>query len=419
MIFESFIIKGYWWLPNNDNQKVPGILKVSPDSIILELFGSFKTVKDFGLKSYEIILGQDIDDNDITLFQTNEIRDYEPFLKGTDLSVRYVFLGKHFKQKRDIKFSSVSINFTYIEDWLSQKPLRDKVKYKEGYKAEEYLIRFTPPENYKVKIKSINSTLKIIYILKTVDATIQNITFQYSSKFILTSEQPQNFDWYKKNIDILINFLILVIGYPIEKKSYKAYVNEKLNEEIVIYERPSLRPKIRDKILSDYMLFSFPQLENEFENILNIWFDLSSKFENVFKLFFETFYESVIKPNIYFLSLYLSLEGYIKQKFNINKGIKYKIDKLLNNKPFNIIFDDYIIDKEIFSKKVEVTRDFLVHSNKKSEYVVENSIELFYLSERLRLILTIYLFNELKIPIKDICGSINRHIKFDRLKSQK
>lgn len=419
MILENFIIKGYWWLPNNENPKVPGILKVSPNSILLELFGSLKTIKDFGLKSYEIILGQDIDGNDITLFQTNEISDFEPFFKDTNLSVRYVFLRKHFKQKRDIKFSSVSISFTYLEDWLSKKPLLDKVKYKEGYKVEEYLIRFTPPEIYKVKIKSINSILQITYIWEKVDATIRNINFQYSSKLILTSEQPQNFYRYKKSINILKNFLILVIGYSIDIKGYKAYGNEKSNEEIIIYERSFLKPKIRDNIRSDYMLFSFPQLESEFENILNIWFDLSSKFENVFKLFFETFYEFAIKPNIYFLSLYLSLEGFIKQKFNINKGIKYKIDELLNNKPFDKIFNDFIVDKENFSKKVEVTRDFLVHSNKKSEYVVESPIELFDLSERIRLILTVYLFHELKISIEDINSALDRHQKFKRLKQRK
>ena len=419
MIFENSIIKGYWWLPNNENPKVPGILKVYPNSIILELFGSFKTIKDFGLKNYEIILGQDIDGNDITLFQTNEISDFEPFFKGTNLSVRYVFVGKHFKQKGDIIFSSVSINYTYLEDWLSQKPLLDKVKYKEGYKLENYLISYTPPENYEVKIKSINSILQITYIWEKVNATIRNVNFQYSSKFILTSEQPKNFSWYKKHINILKKILILVIGYPIEKKGYKAYGNEKFDEEIIIYERSSLKPKIRDNIQSDYMLFSFPQLESEFEYIVNTWFDLSSKFENVFKLFFETFYESVIKPNIYFLSLYLSLEGFIKQKFNINKDIKYKIDELLNNKPFDKIFGDYIIDKEIFSKKDEVTRNFLVHSNKKSKYVVESPIELFDLSERIRLILTVYLFHELKISIEDINSALGRHQKFKRLKQCK
>jgi len=77
------------------------------------------------------------------------------------------------------------------------------------------------------------------------------------------------------------------------------------------------------------------------------------------------------------------------------------------------------MDKENFSKKVEVTGDFLVHSNKKSEYVVEDPIELFYLSERIRLILTVYFFHELKISIEDINSALDRHQKFKRLKQRK
>lgn len=418
MIFDKFEYKGFWWLPDNEITKVCGILKVSSDSIILELFGSFKTIKNFGLESYNIILGRDINGNDITLFKTIETKFSLPSFNSL-IRANYVFDGYHFNQEEDIKFLSINIVFTYVQNWLNIKVIDETVNFDKNDEINKYRMIFTPPNNKIFKINSILSKLEITSKWKLKHSINEKIDFAFNAYLKITPNQEQNYFWYKNNINILRNLLILLIGYPIEIKSLKSYDSKKCKNEINIYEYSNLTCEFKDNIQPNNMLFSFPQLESVFENILNIWFELSIKFENVFKLFFETFYESVIKPNMYFLSLYLSLEGFIKQKFNIKKDIKYKIDELLNNKPFDKIFDDYIIDKEIFSKKVDVTRNFLIHFNKKSKYVVEDGFDLFNLSERIRLILTVYLFHELKISIEDINSALDRHQKFKRLKQRK
>lgn len=45
---EKLECKGYWWLPNNPNETVAGVLTYIPDEkILLELIGAFDSKKDF------------------------------------------------------------------------------------------------------------------------------------------------------------------------------------------------------------------------------------------------------------------------------------------------------------------------------------------------------------------------------------
>ena len=58
---DDFELRGIWWLPENPDQQVSGVLTFnSEDKIRLELIGSFKQLPDFGKSEVEkkdIILG--------------------------------------------------------------------------------------------------------------------------------------------------------------------------------------------------------------------------------------------------------------------------------------------------------------------------------------------------------------------------
>ena len=72
---EEHIFKGYWWLPENPNNKVAGILTYTPgERMCLELLGGFENAKGeyMGLfdeenKSIPLIYGKDSNAKEITL----------------------------------------------------------------------------------------------------------------------------------------------------------------------------------------------------------------------------------------------------------------------------------------------------------------------------------------------------------------
>ena len=70
---EKLECKGYWWLPNNPNETVAGVLTYIPDEkILLELIGAFDSKKDFidtllNENSEDIIHGLTSDSKELTL----------------------------------------------------------------------------------------------------------------------------------------------------------------------------------------------------------------------------------------------------------------------------------------------------------------------------------------------------------------
>lgn len=70
---EKLECKGYWWLPNNPNETIAGVLTYIPnEKILLELIGTFDSKKDFidtffSSKSEDIIHGLTSNSEEITL----------------------------------------------------------------------------------------------------------------------------------------------------------------------------------------------------------------------------------------------------------------------------------------------------------------------------------------------------------------
>ena len=72
---EEHIFKGYWWLPDNPNNKVAGVLTYTPgERMCLELLGGFENAQGeyIGLfdeenKSIPLIYGKDSNAKEITL----------------------------------------------------------------------------------------------------------------------------------------------------------------------------------------------------------------------------------------------------------------------------------------------------------------------------------------------------------------
>lgn len=107
---EKLECKGYWWLPNNPNETVAGVLTYIPDEkILLELIGAFDSKKDFidtllNENSEDIIHGLTSDSKELTLVNCHSFGSLNfscpfPIMK---YSCQFLIIGKHlneFKQK--------------------------------------------------------------------------------------------------------------------------------------------------------------------------------------------------------------------------------------------------------------------------------------------------------------------------------
>jgi hypothetical protein len=154
-MMEEFVTLGKWWLPNSPEVIVPGKLNFSPSNgAKLELIGSFydsqfkemgkakdllpvgeilpfenaeiteeSIALDFIKPEETIILGLLENNEEITLYKCfGSIRNFE-FVKNRPnlfFQATYVFCKIHFQTEQEIKFKSVSVRYSHLEEWIGK-----------------------------------------------------------------------------------------------------------------------------------------------------------------------------------------------------------------------------------------------------------------------------------------------------------
>lgn len=195
---EELVSLGNWWLPSNPEVKVPGKLSFSAESgATLELIGSFYSSQfeeicevenidfpseifpddeilksasgialDFIKPKENIILGLLDNNEEITLFRcSGQIKKFEFVKERSSLSfnAEYIFRKIHFENEQDIKFKSISIQYSHLREWISKSGIQVFVSREE----EKLWISYQPPENIhltRINELDLDITFSKIYV---------------------------------------------------------------------------------------------------------------------------------------------------------------------------------------------------------------------------------------------------------------
>jgi hypothetical protein len=315
---ESFDFKGFWWLPNNPSEKLAGICSFTPsEGGELELIGDFSSLAE-GNDSAQplLILGTTL---------KGEITLYNCFLKkkekrhgSIEVSLYYVnlfFLGIHFCTDSDVKFNSISIHYSYVNEWVNIKTF-DFVHLENGeehliYKVSKQLVQASIDNNYRLSIdiscgKSVNFFEKI-----TVDR-----------KVFLTIEsfEEKHYEEYRQVMSYIRNFLTLGITKPVFPLVMNGFIS-KDDKTSVVRILGKLASPVNDitesKLSWHEMFFTFRDISDKFEFFVKNWFDKAKDLGTVYELYFGI----LENPDLYypqqeFLSLVQALESYCQRDLN-------------------------------------------------------------------------------------------------------
>lgn len=138
---EEHIFKGYWWLPENPNNKVAGILTYTPgERMCLELLGGFENAKgeyiglfDEDNKSIPLIYGKDSNAKEITLvdcrssFSLNFSADF-PVMR---YSARMLVFDKHLGDFDERCEYTAYIRFPELSQWAPPGAIEQIVSFDE------------------------------------------------------------------------------------------------------------------------------------------------------------------------------------------------------------------------------------------------------------------------------------------------
>lgn len=139
---ETYIFKGYWWLPDKPEDRVAGVLTYTPkNKILLELIGSFTPVKDIfeGINSREgrnvpLIYGLDSNAKKISLLTCSRRFSYNfnSDFPIVHYAARFLVYDKHVASLDEVCQYTVGVRFPELSYWAPPHAIKQKVDFREG-----------------------------------------------------------------------------------------------------------------------------------------------------------------------------------------------------------------------------------------------------------------------------------------------
>lgn len=435
---------GLWWLPEKPERKISGTLSYERGKgSILSLDGAF--LEDTEDEYHEIILGDDRG-NIITLvscFRTNfEIQRFEDSreFKHSEFHVSFFCIGFHFARRKELKFKSVTVRYSHLREWLSG--LFDSSQWDEN--EDEYIIKVRKPPVKEIVLSKIG--LSIRGVVSSRHGLFDDSCERHALITIdMADETP--FDELFLIIYHLKNFLSLATGEEIsiltisgEKTCLKPYERIEIFSSQTLGEKGSIDrfawypPPIEYQTISERLKF---YLEN--------WFNMIERYEPTYELFFGSLSEGVY-PVSDFLSLSQALEAYHCRKFEnrivpddlfskqlaqflriidefpqehrpeFQSKVEFMNRKSLRRRTkelfekYGQIFKIFIEKKEDFIPKFVDTRNYYTHYDPKKEKPAEIT-EIPFLTENLRFMLRVILFDEMGFEAEQIEQIIHRYCR--------
>ena len=349
-MFEEFEERGEWWLPNNPEKKVFGTIKFNPNTgAVLDLISSFIDIKSERQPArYTLILGRVSTGKIISLYQCSY------FHSSLNISISSgfgtcqfyiykIFIGFHFQEESDIKFKSLIVHYSYLNEW-SQMGLPNI-----ELSQEEFSIKYKRRELIEpVVIKHDWQVFMELYADYDWDKLDININKQVN--MVIESDEEKSLQEYEKVMRHIQNFLSLCITKPVyplfirglkmgDAFSSRTGLMEYRPIPVNILYQVSSIPIVTNNLMPYDMLLTFSKISSKFEYYLGNWFRKIELLEPIYELYFGTIYNSYMYPQQEFLNLMQSVEAYhrknpIMKQYEISQQEQSeRVEKIINNTP--------------------------------------------------------------------------------------
>jgi len=457
-MIESFEYKGFWWLPENQERKIAGTLKYSPeDGPILELIGSFWDLPGLQkVKGPDIILGKSDNGILITLFGYGGRKDEIswPGFSRTTVRMQVIFMGYHFLKREDLVFDSLSVNYSYLNDWCGEYPFSVDWDLPKSYK-----VHYQRPEPLIIELKEFKISLEPE--LSVNHQRAGDINLKYFVYLKIEGNKKYHFEDLMNFMEKLRNFISLGVKRPIysnrvkvktDKYVIKGHDGKELNPLIDVFVKKR-RKEYKEKTLipSDF-LFSFHDIKAQFKNCLEKWIEIDDLLKPVKDLYFGAFCNPRMFLENKFLNLVQALETYhsrrYKESYSINpkefgeivgkilevipskhkntfKGKleyanKYSLRKRIkgiirNNSDIVEFYLSNNSQKNSFINKVVNTRNYLTHYDEKLKNNAAKGEDLYWLNLKLKILVEIVFMKEIGIDSEYILNALKRNTEYQEI----
>jgi hypothetical protein len=387
---EKFEYDGFWWLPGNSDEQIPGTLTFDPtQGAFLKLLDSFSEWGEEPLNSdikCDIVLGISIN-NQITLYNCRKTKQVlGGYFRPSTIFAETVLVDNHFCKKEDITFRRVVVDYSNLDEWVNISGFDSKLLAKayDDFKSKrEFNVAYRYPElsENRAVIDSLGEVyLSIAIKLPSSDFVQKEVYIKQSAKICIKLKEKRSLLDYKAVIDKIQNFLSLGVSSPVYPVSIKGFLLEENSKSlpISIYYRLPNVPKIDGNILPNQMLFNLSDLSGDFAQYLKRWFDKYDLLEPTFKNYFGIIHTPGINRmnellfTNQFLNLMQAIESYHAKRYG-DEG-QYQSDEKYFNRLYPRLTDFLyslptdIIDSDFRDNLVKNSFKYLHHHSLRKRF---------------------------------------------------
>lgn len=397
-MIEDFEYKGKWWLPDEPTEKISGTLRYSHnDGATLELIGSLKIIQQLiNDEKYLVILGESYDGKDISLhgcFLISSHGSY-PNYSITSYFVETVFLGIHFHDLEDVKFKSIHVCYSHLDEWINISGL------KSTHIDDELVIKCKMINDIEVHLDN-NYNIIIRNIVHSGQSKVPNKAYLESKWIVgIEAEYKSSLESFNTVIQHLQHFLYLAIREPVYVLSMEGYSELAENIDIDIYSPIGIfyrAPFIMrsPKYVTD-MLFKYKEVSDDLEILLNNWFKNEDILRPVYGLYFGTLYNYYLYPENQFLNMIHTVEAFHEHIYGNGKklDLRIRLTKLLNECGEKVV-PQLLGNRDIFIDNVINTRNYHTHHDPKKYKKAILGMDLIPYVKKLNIVIEVFLITHI------------------------
>ena len=462
---ESIEKTGFFWLPEEPKNRLPGVLRISESGkITLKISYSLDLSEDAtkkfppgfpleGLEDRNLNRVVGIIDNDLITLDECFYKDGNTSLTGgvstSTIYANRAFIGVNYDEKEKISFSEIIFSVDGLDEWLLVSGFQVEPSWKENGGLENVSIHFSPPEEISFNLPD-GVELKFTFSWSWPSPNSTEVRINQKAYISLKSKELRPIEYFLDLVSKLHNFLCFAIDKTVSLDSVTCYSSEITQEiwgekkdeiPIKVYYRSIPYSEIEPEVHWPDMLFSYRNIADKIEKILTKWLESYEIYEPAFNLYFASMFSGQKYLEWKFLSLAQGIETlhrrssqytempdeeFIKLKRSILEGIpenkkdwlearlKYANELSLRKrikqmiKPFKDLFGNGR-QRDSFIGKVVDTRNYLTHYDSRLETKAASRESLWELCMKLEALFQLHFLWLIGMDIESIKSIVNEN----------
>lgn len=345
-ISEPIETRGYFWLPEDPDNKVPGNLSISEKGEIrVEVMGLFSeflaAVKDrFSgfVREFDRVLGVVEDGGKVTLekclYQPSRLS-LSGGLSGSTILAHLAFIGAHFDSQEELEFSEFTLAVDGLEEWL----------FISGIEMDQDLdnrcgsISYGLPDEISLRLND-GLNLKFVFSLEfpQISSPVTRAGVSQATYMQLEANEPLHIESALSVARKLSNFLSLAIDQSVSFRSIEVAPG-RAPEDAEVNSIPAIRVYGQFLPATDQVapiswprfLFRYSEVEDRLERLLVTWLEVYSSLEPVLNLYFSNRSNSFQYLDVKCLHLAQGIEALHRKLHPENKVMPAKVFKVITS----------------------------------------------------------------------------------------